>query len=134
MNLLTAIGNLGKDAELRFTDKGEPVAQFSFALTSGYGDKAVTTWLTGNLFGKRAESLAPMLKKGQQIGISGELTNRKYVAKDGTEKYSLEVRLNDITLLGNGNVSNSKENASGSVKTASTTDSLDELESDLPFN
>lgn len=133
MNLLTAIVRLSKDAEVRFLSDGSPVAQLNMALQSGYGDKAVTTWLTGNLFGKRAESLAPMLKKGQQIGISGELTNRKYVAKDGTEKYSLEVRLNDITLLGNGNVSNSKENASGSVKTASTTDSLDELESDLPF-
>lgn len=133
MNLLTAIVRLSKDAEVRFLSDGSPVAQLNMALQSGYGDKAVTTWLTGNLFGKRAESLAPMLKKGQQIGISGELTNRKYIAKDGTEKYSLEVRLNDVTLLGNGNVSNSKENASVSVKTMSTTDSLDELESDLPF-
>lgn len=132
MNLLTAIGNLGKDAELRFTDKGDPIAQFSFALTSGYGDKAVTTWVTCNLWGKRAETLAPMLTKGTKIGISGELTNRKYVAKDGTEKYSLEVRLNDITLLGNGNVSNSKENASESVKTASE-GVADEMLDDLPF-
>ena len=133
MNLLTAIVRLSKDAETRFLADGTAVAQLNMALQSGYGDKAVTTWLTGNLFGKRAESLAPMLKKGQQIGISGELTNRKYVAKDGTEKYSLEVRLNDITLLSNGNVSNSKENASGSVKTASSVNSIEEMPEDLPF-
>lgn len=133
MNLLTAIGNLGKDAELRFTDKGEPVAQFSFALTSGYGDKAVTTWVTCNLWGKRAETLAPMLTKGTKIGISGELTNRKYVAKDGTEKYSLEVRINDLTLLGKANVSDSNNNALGSVKTASAVNSIEEMAEDLPF-
>jgi len=133
MNLLTAIVRLSKDAETRFLADGTAVAQLNMALQSGYGDKAVTTWLTGNLFGKRAESLAPMLKKGQQIGISGELTNRKYVAKDGTEKYSLEVRLNDITLLSNGNVSNSKENASWSVKTASAVNSIEEMPEDLPF-
>jgi len=133
MNLLTAIVRLSKDAETRFLADGTAVAQLNMALQSGYGDKAVTTWLTGNLFGKRAESLAPMLKKGQQIGISGELTNRKYVAKDGTEKYSLEVRLNDITLLSNGNVSNSKENASGGVKTASAVNSIEEMPEDLPF-
>lgn len=133
MNLLTAIVRLSKDAETRFLADGTAVAQLNMALQSGYGDKAVTTWLTGNLFGKRAESLAPMLKKGQQIGISGELTNRKYVAKDGTEKYSLEVRINDLTLLGKANVSDGNNNASGSVKTASVVNSIEELESDLPF-
>ena len=134
MNVLNAIGNIGKDAELRFTDKGDPVAQFSFALTSGYGDKAVTTWLNCNLWGKRAETLAPMLSKGTKIGITGELTNRKYAAKDGTEKYSLEVRINDLTLLGKANVSDSKENASAPTRNAVAEGSIDEMESDLPFN
>ena len=133
MNLLTAIVRLSKDAEVRFLPDGSPVAQLNMALTSGYGDKAVTTWLTGSLFGKRAELLAPMLLKGQQIGITGELTNRKYVAKDGTEKYSLEVRLNDVTLLGKANVSDSKDNASGSVKTGNTTDDLQLIDDDIPF-
>lgn len=100
MNVLNAIGNIGKDAEIRFTPKNEPVAQFSFALQSGYGDKQVTTWLNCNLWGKRAETLAPMLTKGTRIGITGELTNRPYTDKNGVEKYSLEVRVSDVTLLG----------------------------------
>ena len=133
MNVLTSIVRLSKDAETRFLADGTAVAQLNMAMSSGYGDKAVTTWLIGNLFGKRAETLAPMLKKGQQIGIVGELTNRKYTAKDGTEKYSLEVRLSDITLLGKANVSDSDNNASGSVKTASNSTSLDDMESDIPF-
>ena len=133
MNSLSAIVRLSKDAEVRFLADGTPVAQLNMALQSGYGDKAVTSWLTGNMFGKRAETLAPMLKKGQQIGIVGELTNRKYTAKDGTEKYSLEVRITDVTLLGKANVSDDENNASGSVKTASAVNSIEEMPEDLPF-
>ena len=133
MNVLNAIVRIGKDAEIRYLQDGTAVAQVNVAMQSGYGDKAVTTWLNASIFGKRAETLAPMLKKGQQIGVSGELTNRKYTAKDGTEKYSLELRLNDVTLLGKANVSDSENNASGSVKTASMTDNLDDIESDIPF-
>ena len=71
MNVLNAIGNVGKDAEVRFTGNGDAIASFSFALTSGYGDKQITTWLNCNLWGKRAETLAPMLLKGTKIGITG---------------------------------------------------------------
>lgn len=100
MNVLNAIGGIGKDADIRFTPGGEMVCQFSFALTSGYGDKQVTTWLNCNLWGKRAETLAPMLLKGTRVGITGELTNLQYTDKSGNEKYSLEVRVSDVTLLG----------------------------------
>jgi single-strand DNA-binding protein len=100
MNVLSAIGNVGKDASIRYTPNGDPVAGFSFALTSGYGDKAITTWLNCSIWGKRAETLAPMLLKGTKIGITGELTNRPYADKSGVEKHSLEVRVSDVTLLG----------------------------------
>lgn len=108
MNSLNAVGNIGRDAEVRFTPSNDQVCQFSFALTSGYGDKAITTWLNCSLWGKRAERLAPMLTKGTKIGITGELTNRPYT-KDGVEKHSLEVRVNDVTLLGK------KDGATGSA-------------------
>ena len=133
MNNLSAIVRLSKDAELRFLSDGTPVAQLNMALQSGYGDKAVTTWIIGNLFGKRAESLAPMLLKGQQIGVSGELTNRKYAAKDGAEKYSLELRVNDLTLLGKANTQASENNAPKSDAGMDKVDSFDDMESDLPF-
>lgn len=133
MNVLNAIGNIGKDAEVRFTPKNEPVATFSFALQSGYGEKQITTWINCQLWGKRAESLAPMLKKGSRIGVTGELTNRPYTAKDGTEKHSLELRVNDVTLLSNGNAQASKENA---PKRQESQDKggIDEMEDDIPFN
>ncbi len=124
MNVLNAIGNVGKDADMRYTPNGDAVSQFSFALTSGYGDKQITSWLNCNIWGKRAETLAPMLLKGTKVGITGELTNRPYKAKDGTEKYSLEVRISDVTLLG--------AKQSGAAQTNSApSDNLDDQE--IPF-
>jgi len=106
------------------------VAQFSFALTSGYGDKAVTTWLNCNLWGKRAETLAPMLIKGTKIAITGELTNRQYADKSGVPKYSLEIRVNDLTLLGKKD--DSKPSQSVKQKTSEPVE-FDDIASDIPF-
>lgn len=129
MNVINAIGNIGQDAELRFLPNATPVAQFSFALTSGYGDKQVTTWLRCSLFGKRAETLAPMLTKGTKIGITGELTNKPYTDKNGNDKYSLDVRVNDVTLLGkkDGATSNAPSQDMQSNKPAVN------FEDDIPF-
>lgn len=132
MNLLTAIGNISKDAELRFTPKGDAIASFNFALNSGYGDKQITTWLNCSVWGKRAETLAPMLLKGTKIGISGELTNRPYTSKDGTEKHSLDVRVNDVTLLGSKGDANARP--AQESKLQAQADSFDDLSSDIPFN
>jgi single-strand DNA-binding protein len=100
MNVLNAIGNVGKDGVVAYTKNGDAILNFSFALTSGYGDKQVTSWVNCSVFGKRAETLAPMITKGTRIGITGEIVNRPYTTKEGVEKYSLECRVSDVTLLG----------------------------------
>jgi len=132
MNLLAATGRLGQDAKLSYTQNQDAICNFSLSLTAGYGDKATTTWLNCNLWGKRAEILAPMLLKGTQIGITGEISMRPYKAKDGTEKSSLECRVGDVTLLG-GKSENKSE--SKPVKFVDpSNDPMDSLESDIiPF-
>lgn len=100
MNVWNFTGNIGGEAERRVTPKGDSVVSFSVAVKSGYGDKAVTTWARCSLWGKRGESLAEYLTKGALVGISGEPTLREYKANDGTTGKTLEVRVNDITLLG----------------------------------
>ena len=99
MAMQTATGNIGNDAETRHIPSGEAVVGFNVAVKSGYGDKAVTTWVRCAIWGKRGEAVAPYLLKGQLVGIVGEVTNRKY-EKDGQEKFSLDVRVSDLTLLG----------------------------------
>ena len=101
MNTWQFTGNLGRDAEQRHTASGDSVVSFSVAVKSGYGDNEATTWPKCTMWGKRGESVLPYLKKGQLVGISGEATLREYDKKDGSGKgYSLEVRVNDLTLLG----------------------------------
>ena len=100
MNVWNFTSNLGNAAEQRFTTGGDSVVSFSVAVKSGYGDKAQTTWVNCAMFGKRGEAVLPYLGKGQLVGISGEVTLRKYERKDGGEGVSLDVRVNDLTLLG----------------------------------
>ena len=130
MNNLNAIGNLGRDAELKYTAKGDPICNFNFALTSGYGEKQITTWVNCALFGKRGETLFPMLLKGTKVGIEGQLTNRPYTSKDGVEKMSLEVRINEVTLLGTKADAPARSNAP--AKSSENAQEAD-FEEDLPF-
>lgn len=100
MNSWNFTGNLGGDAETRFLPNGDAVVNFSVAVKAGYGDKAVTTWARCSMFGKRGEAVAQYLLKGSQVGVVGEVQLRPWTGKDGIEKQSLEVRVNDLTLLG----------------------------------
>ena len=100
MNTWNFTGNLGRDSEVRYTAAGDAVVSFSVGVKSGYGDKATTTWARCSMFGKRGESVAPYLVKGQLVGVSGEVSMREWQDKDGLTRTSLEVRANDVTLLG----------------------------------
>ena len=102
MNSYSFTGRLGQDAEVRLIPSGASVCSFSVAVESGWGDKKATTWIRCSLWGKQAEGgLPPILTKGKLVGVVGELSAREYEA-NGVNKTSLEVRVNDVTLLGDG--------------------------------
>lgn len=115
MNSWNFTGNLGSDADLRFTKAGTEVLQFSVATTSGYGERQTTSWARCTLFGKRAESLAPYLLKGQQVAVTGEVKLHEWTGKSGETKQSLEVSVQDVTLIG-GKPTSRTESASGAGK------------------
>lgn len=100
MNSWSFTGNLGRDCEQRFTQSGDAVVSFSVGVKAGFGDKSTTTWANCSMFGKRGEAVAPYLKKGTLVGVVGEVNNREYQDKEGQKRYSLDVRVNDLTLLG----------------------------------
>jgi single-strand DNA-binding protein len=128
MNVWTFVGRIGKDAETRYTPKGDAVCSFSVAVDSGYGENKTTTWARVALFGKRAEALAQYLTKGQQVAVSGEVTLRQYKTKDGTEGSSLEVRAQDITLVGG-----KQEAKQEAPKPKKDAPSFSDMDSDIPF-
>jgi single-strand DNA-binding protein len=112
MNNWNFTGNLGGDPEQRKDSKGDTILSFSVGVKSGFGDKATTTWPRCSMFGKRADAVAQYLAKGQLVGVSGEVNNREWSDKDGQKRLSLEVRVNDLTLLGKRD--SNQEKASGS--------------------
>lgn len=100
LNVFSFTGNLGRDAEVKQAG-GSALCNFAVAVSIGFGDKKQTMWVSCNLWGKQAEGVLPsMLTKGQQVAVSGELSQRTYQANDGTTKTVLEVRVVSVQLIG----------------------------------
>ena len=103
-NVFSFTGTVGRDAEVRYTPAGLAVLNVTVANNIGFGDKQQTVWIRVALFGKRAEgALQNYLKKGQQVFVSGELSQSEYRANDGTTKTTLELNANIIDLVGKRN-------------------------------
>ena len=108
VNRVILVGNLGRDAELRYTPGGAPVATLNLATTEVWNDKASgqkqekTEWHRIVLWGKSAESLSEYLTKGKQIYIEGRLETRQWNDKDGNKRYTTEIKGDKIVLLGGG--------------------------------
>jgi len=103
-NVFTAVCTVTRDCEVRFLPNGNAVLNVNVANNQGFSDKQTTMFIRVALFGKRAEgNLKDYLVKGQQILVSGELTQREYQANDGTTKKSLELVANVIDLVGKRN-------------------------------
>lgn len=134
MNIFTCTTRLYKDAEQRFTQSGDSIVSFKGAVDAGYGQNKTTSWIKFSMFGKRGESVLPYLKDKTQIAVSGELANREYTDKEGQKRYSLEVRVNELTLLGGKQESTQQEAPRQPSKPQSKTVSHgDGLDSDIPF-
>ena len=107
VNKVILVGNLGRDAELRYTPGGAAVATINMATTEVWNDKGGqrqerTEWHRVVLWGKSAESLTEYLTKGKQIYVEGRLQTRQWDDKDGNKRYTTEIRGDRIVLLGGG--------------------------------
>lgn len=104
LNKAQLIGNLGRDAELRYTPGGQAVATLNIATTDKWTDKQgqkqeKTEWHRVTLWGKTAENLHPYLTKGKSVYIEGRLTTQKW-EKDGVTHYSTSITGDRVQLLG----------------------------------
>ena len=107
VNKVILVGNLGRDAELRYTPGGAAVATLSLATTETWNDKEgqrqeKTEWHRVVLWGKQAETLSQYLQKGKEIYIEGRLQTRQWDDKDGNKRYTTEIRGDRIVLLSGG--------------------------------
>jgi len=98
------VGNLGRDAEQRYTPGGAAVVTFSVATTEVRNNRGEreehTQWFRVDFWGKRGESIKDYLTKGRTVFVVGRLLVRDYEDRDGKARYSLDVRADDVVLLG----------------------------------
>ncbi len=104
-NKVQLIGRLGAQPAIHTTESGKKYARFSVATNEVYrtakGEKVTDTqWHNLIAWGKVAELAEKYLNKGNEIVIEGKLINKNYVDKDGNKKYSTEVQVNEVLLLG----------------------------------
>jgi single-strand DNA-binding protein len=116
INKVIIVGFLGKDPEVRYSAQGQAVASVSLATSEVWKDKDSgekierTEWHRAVLFGKLAEVAAEYLQKGSQVYMEGRLQTRKWQDRDGSDRYTTEIVVNEMQMLGSrSSSSNSSE-------------------------
>lgn len=104
VNKAILLGNVGREPEIRYTQSGSAVANFSVAtgerrkVGGEWQDHA--EWHNCTAWGKLAETCSNYLTKGKQVYIEGRIQTRKWDDKDGNTRYSTEIVAEKLVLLG----------------------------------
>jgi single-strand DNA-binding protein len=136
VNKVILLGNLGRDPEVRFTQGGTPVANFTMATTDRWSDpsgekKEKTEWHRIVVWGKQAEIAGEYLRKGRPVFVEGSLQTREWTDREGNKRYTTEVRAQRLQLLG-------RPDDRGSSASAAPAEEVGEpaggfAEDDIPF-
>lgn len=106
VNKVILVGNLGADPEAKYLPSGDAVANVSLATSETWKDKTTgerkeaTEWHRLVFFGRLAEVVTQHLKKGSSIYIEGSIKTRKWQDKDGQDRYSTEIKVSEMKMLG----------------------------------
>src|SRR5438034_1048302 len=109
VNRVILIGNLGRDPEIRYTQAGEPIANFSLATSESWTDKGGqkqerTEWHRVEVFGKTAQVVRDYCSKGKQVYIEGSIRYDEWTDKDGNKRNMTKIRVSGpgsrLVLLG----------------------------------
>lgn len=100
-NKVQLIGNLGNDPQITKLENGNSLAKFSVATNESYLNKAGerienTQWHNIIAWGKTAEIVEKILKKGNEVVIDGKLINRTYEDENGIKRYITEIQANEL--------------------------------------
>lgn len=105
LNKVMLIGNLGRDPEVRYTQSGTAVANFTLATNERWTDRdgnrqERTEWHRIVVWGKQAEIASQYLRKGRQIFVEGSLQTREWTDKEGQKRYTTEIKAFNFQMLG----------------------------------
>ena len=144
VNKVIIVGNLGRDPEMRSFPSGDQVANIAIATTDKWKDKQTgemkeaTEWHRVVFNGRLAEIAGQYLRKGSQVYVEGSLRTSKWTDKNGQERYTTEIRANQLQMLGSTSNSAQRQDPSpaqqptqrAAVKPAS---GFDDMDDDIPF-
>ena len=152
VNKVILIGRLGKDPETRYMTNGEAVTNATLATSENWKDKSgekqeKTEWHNLVFYRRLAEIAGEYLKKGSQIYVEGKLQTRKWQTKEGQDRYTTEIVVNEMTMLGgkssgsgsfevveNKPAASSSGSAAAPAKAApAAKNSFDNFDDDIPF-
>jgi single-strand DNA-binding protein len=157
VNKVIIVGNLGRDPEMRTFPSGDRVANVTIATTDRWKDKQTsemkeaTEWHRVVFNGRLAEIAGEYLRKGSQVYVEGSLRTRKWTDKDGIEKYTTEIRADQMQMLGSrqgmGSPSSDEDDGGGQRRAAPASrpapaaskpaskpsSGFDDMDDDIPF-
>ena len=105
VNKVILVGRLGKDPETRYMTNGEAVTNITLATSENWKDKSgekqeKTEWHNLVFYRRLAEVAGEYLKKGSQIYVEGKIQTRKWQDKEGKDRYTTEIIVNEMQMLG----------------------------------
>ena len=157
VNKVILVGNLGRDPEIRYMTNGDAVANVTIATSESWKDKAsgekkeITEWHRLVFYRKLAEIVGQYLKKGSTIYVEGRIRTRKWTDKEGQERSTTEIEVNEMQMLGGrsgggssssggeteygGSMPSSSAPSSGGARSAPAKKAPDfnDMDDDIPF-
>ena len=100
INKVILMGRITKDIELRHTNSGTPVCNFSMAIDNGYGENKTTDFINVVAWNKTAEFVKNWFGKGRMIIVVGRIATRTWEGEDGKKNYATEVIANEVSFAG----------------------------------
>ncbi len=147
VNKVILVGRLGKDPETRYMTNGEAVTNVTLATSENWKDKngekqEKTEWHSLVFYRRLAEVAGEYLKKGSQIYVEGKIQTRKWQDKEGKDRYTTEIIVNEMQMLGSKTggagsfevVEKSAPASSSAPKSApAAKGNFDNFDDDIPF-
>ena len=136
LNQCNFIGRLGADPDSRYLSNGDAVCNFRIAVGWKGKDKEGAEWVPCTAYGKLAEICGEYLRKGSQVFVSGRFITRKWQDKDGNDRYTSEINLDRMQMLGSKAGSDTDRPAAPSREPASKpapSGRVADMDDDIPF-
>ncbi len=138
VNKVILIGNLGRDPEVRYTQNGTAVANFTLATNEVWTDKGGerqerTEWHRIVVWGKQAEIVREHLAKGKQVYVEGSLQTRQWDDREGNKRSTTEIKASRVVMLGRPEAGEPRSAVDRGSQEVVTEEAQPPPEDDIPF-